>query len=205
MQNKRKLLTTIAISSLIYGLPVMADDVILDDLIVDGSLCVGATCVNAEEFDFDTIKLKADSPQIRFDDTSASASFPSNDWLMSVTPDATMTSVFSIIDATASVPVLQMGADATTGGVAIGPNAELVANAISVGAAGNERRIIHVATGTTATDAVNLAQFDAFKTTAAAAANAELTAFNTEITNLQNNITTLTNRINALVTRVDNL
>lgn len=201
---KHKLFKILALSTLLYGLPVIADEVILDDLIVNGSLCVGADCINGEVFDFDTIKLKTTSPQIRFDDTSASASFPGNDWLMSVTADAAMTSIFSIIDATAGIPVLRMGAG-NSGGVAIGANAELVANAISVGATGSEKRIIHVATGTATTDAVNLAQFNSFKATAAAAANTQLTAFNSELTTLQNNLNTLTTRLNELMTRVDNL
>ena len=56
------------------------DQVILDDLIVDGSACVGFDCVNGESFGFDTIRLKENNIRLHFDDTSASASFPSNDW-----------------------------------------------------------------------------------------------------------------------------
>jgi len=196
--------SVLAISTLIYSLPVMADQVILDNLVVQGNLCGGSDCVNGEVFDFDTIKLKTTSPQIRFEDTSASASFPGNDWLMSVTADPTTTSIFSITDATANIAVLKMGAG-SNGGVALGANATLENNTISVGSSGNERRIINVATGTATTDAVNLAQFNAFKTTATAAANTQLTAFNTELSTLQTNLTTLTNRLNALITRVDNL
>lgn len=59
-----------------------ADQVILDDLIVDGSLCVGFDCVNGESFGFDTIRLKENNLRIRFQDTSASASFPGNDWVI---------------------------------------------------------------------------------------------------------------------------
>jgi hypothetical protein len=57
-----------------------ADQVILDDLIVDGSACVGQDCVNGESFGFDTLRLKENNLRIKFQDTSASASFPSNDW-----------------------------------------------------------------------------------------------------------------------------
>jgi hypothetical protein len=56
------------------------DQVILDDLIVDGSLCVGFDCINGESFGFDTIRLKENNLRIKFQDTSNSASFPSNDW-----------------------------------------------------------------------------------------------------------------------------
>lgn len=57
-----------------------ADQVFADDVIVQGSLCVGLDCVNGENFGFDTIRLKENNTRIKFDDTSASGSFPSNDW-----------------------------------------------------------------------------------------------------------------------------
>lgn len=57
-----------------------ADVVHLDDVIISGSLCVGQDCVNGESFGFDTIRLKENNVRIKFDDTSASASFPNNDW-----------------------------------------------------------------------------------------------------------------------------
>ena len=58
----------------------LADQVILDDLIVDGSACVGQDCVNGESFGFDTIRLKENNLRIKFQDTSSTASFPTNDW-----------------------------------------------------------------------------------------------------------------------------
>lgn len=205
MKHKNRLLSSLAIVPLIFGLPVKADQVILDDLIVNGgSACIGTNCIDGEMFDFDTLKLKAASPQISFDDTSVSAAFPTNDWLMSVSNSAATTSIFSINDATADIPVLRMGAG-INGGVALGANSDLEDNTISVGASGNERRIINVAMGTATTDAVNMAQFDAFKTAATAAATTEITNFNNELTTLQAQINALTSRLNVLVTRVDNL
>ena len=59
---------------------VKADQQILDDLIVDGSACIGQDCVNGESFGFDTIRLKENNLRIKFQDTSSSASFPTNDW-----------------------------------------------------------------------------------------------------------------------------
>jgi len=56
------------------------DQVILDDLIVDGSICAGMDCVNGESFGFDTLRLKENNLRIKAQDTSNSASFPSNDW-----------------------------------------------------------------------------------------------------------------------------
>jgi len=60
------------------------DQVILDDLIVDGSACIGFDCVNGESFGFDTLKLKENNLRIKFQDTSSSSSFPSNDWQITV-------------------------------------------------------------------------------------------------------------------------
>jgi len=57
-----------------------ADQVIADDLIVQGSICAGQDCVNGESFGFDTLRLKENNLRIKFQDTSVSASFPSNDW-----------------------------------------------------------------------------------------------------------------------------
>jgi hypothetical protein len=56
------------------------DQVILDDLIVDGSACIGFDCVNGESFGFDTIRIKENNLRIKAQDTSSSASFPTNDW-----------------------------------------------------------------------------------------------------------------------------
>jgi len=50
------------------------------NVIIQGSLCVGQDCVTGESFGFDTIRLKENNLRIKFQDTSTSASFPSNDW-----------------------------------------------------------------------------------------------------------------------------
>jgi len=68
--------------------PAFADQVILDDLIVDGSICAGMDCVNGESFGFDTIRLKENNLRIKFQDTSSTASFPSNDWQITVNDSA---------------------------------------------------------------------------------------------------------------------
>ncbi len=61
-----------------------ADEVFIQDVIVQGSLCVGIDCVNGESFGFDTIRLKENNLRIKFQDTSASSSFPSRDWQITV-------------------------------------------------------------------------------------------------------------------------
>jgi hypothetical protein len=60
------------------------DQVILDDLIVTGSICAGFDCINGESFGFDTLVLKENNLRIFFRDTSNSASFPTNDWRITV-------------------------------------------------------------------------------------------------------------------------
>ena len=47
---------------------------------ISGSLCVGIDCVNGESFGFDTLRLKENNLRLHFQDTSTSASFPTNDW-----------------------------------------------------------------------------------------------------------------------------
>ena len=78
--KRNAIATTIAAAALMLGQQAIADQVILDDLIVDGSTCVGQDCVNGESFGFDTIRLKENNLRIKFQDTSSSASFPTNDW-----------------------------------------------------------------------------------------------------------------------------
>ncbi len=62
------------------GTTASADQVILDDLIVDGSACIGQDCVNGESFGFDTIRIKENNLRIKAQDTSTTASFPTQDW-----------------------------------------------------------------------------------------------------------------------------
>lgn len=88
---KRLALLPLAVlqAGLLLGSPgARADQVILDDLIVDGSECVGFDCVNGESFGFDTLRLKENNLRIRFQDTSSSASFPTNDWMIVINDSA---------------------------------------------------------------------------------------------------------------------
>jgi hypothetical protein len=56
------------------------DQVFIDDLIVVGSACIGQDCNNGESFGFDTFRMKENNLRMHFQDTSTSASFPTNDW-----------------------------------------------------------------------------------------------------------------------------
>lgn len=148
-------------SAIVFAPPVLADVFINDDLIVTFDTCVGSDCIDGEVFDFDGFKIKTNDPQIRFDDTSSSASFPSNDWSVGITDYSLGGSAdFIIKDATSDINVLVLQ-PAASGGVALGAGSTLEAGAISVGAAAAERPVKHVAAGVDATDAINLSQFNA--------------------------------------------
>ena len=78
------------------------DQVFLDDVIVDGSICVGMDCVNGESFGFDTGRFKENNLRLHFDDTSSSASFPSNDWRITINDSGNGgANYFAVEDATA--------------------------------------------------------------------------------------------------------
>ena len=163
--------------------PGFADQVIADDVIVDGSLCVGTTCADGEDFGFDTLRVKADSPQFLFDDTSNSGAFPNQDWLMGTGDDSVAAgATFFVRNVTNALNVLQL---APEGHVAIGAGSELVTGAISVGSLGNERRVTHVADAVDDHDAITLGQANAL--------------IDDEVADLQVRITGLNSRINAIL------
>jgi len=55
-----------------------------DDVIITGSLCVGFDCADGESFGFDTIILKEHNLRILFNDTSYTASYPTNSWRITI-------------------------------------------------------------------------------------------------------------------------
>ena len=79
-----------------------SDIVHFDDVIITRNLAVGAGAVNGETFDTDTVRLKEGYPLFHFDDTSATASFPRNDWRIVINDQFSGGSEhFSIEDSTA--------------------------------------------------------------------------------------------------------
>lgn len=78
----RRIVPLAAVAALLLPAPALADQVIPDDLIVQSSICSGFDCVDGESFSFDTLRLKENNTRIKFDDTSASADFASNDWAL---------------------------------------------------------------------------------------------------------------------------
>jgi len=81
MSNLKTTIKTSAISlALLSSANAFADIQHLDDVIISFSLCVGNDCANGESFGFDTIRMKENNIRIKAQDTSSSASFPTNDW-----------------------------------------------------------------------------------------------------------------------------
>src|SRR5205085_1095568 len=69
--------------------PVRAfDNVIADDLIVDGAACVGLDCADGETFGNEQLKLKANTVRLKFEDSSNTAGFATNDWQLSANEQA---------------------------------------------------------------------------------------------------------------------
>lgn len=82
--------------------PVAGAQVFNDDLIAVGSLAVGVDATASESFGFDTFRMKENNLRIHFDDTSASASFPGNDWRITINDSGNGgDNYFGIDDATA--------------------------------------------------------------------------------------------------------
>ncbi len=79
-----------------------AATVVADDQVVQGSQCVGVDCTGTESFGFDTVRLKENNLRMHFDDTSATAAFPANDWRFVFNDNSNAgESYFALEDATA--------------------------------------------------------------------------------------------------------
>lgn len=92
-----------------------ADQFIDDDLIVVGNECLGFDCTNGYSFGFDTLVMKENNLRIYFYDTSNSASFPANDWRITINDSANGgLNKFSIDDATNGKTPFTIEANATT-------------------------------------------------------------------------------------------
>ncbi len=84
-----------------------------DDVIITGSLCVGFDCADGESFGFDTIILKEHNLRIYFNDTSYTASYPTNAWRITIN-DSTNggASYFSIDDVDDGTSIFKVEAGA---------------------------------------------------------------------------------------------
>lgn len=94
-----------------------------DDQIVQGSLCAGSDCVNNESFGYDTIRLKTASPRIHFDDTSAIAGFPANDWRLIANDGGSNN--FALDDATSGNRIFSVTAGAPSNSLYVAANGKI--------------------------------------------------------------------------------
>ncbi len=62
----------------------MAAQVFATDVVVQGSECIGGDCPTAPSFGFDTLRFVENNLRIHFDDSSDTASFPGNDWRITI-------------------------------------------------------------------------------------------------------------------------
>lgn len=88
-----------------------------EDTYVVGSLCVGTDCADPETWAYDVIRLKENNLRIHFDDTSATSSFPNNDWRIIVNDTADGgANYFAVEDSTAAdkIFVIEAGAPANS-------------------------------------------------------------------------------------------
>lgn len=117
---------SVAIVTLLLTGPARADQVIADDLIVQGSQCVGFDCVNGESFGFATMILKENNVRLKFDDTSTSAGFPSNDWQITINDSASGgDSYFAIEDITGAKVPFKIMAGAPTNSLRVSSEGRL--------------------------------------------------------------------------------
>lgn len=101
-------------------LPSTKDVLHYDDVITTGSLCVGFDCENGEAFGFDTIILKEHNLRILFEDTSYTASYPTNDWRISINSSMNGgASYFSIDDASGGTSPFYVEAGAPSNSIHI--------------------------------------------------------------------------------------
>jgi hypothetical protein len=95
------------------GLASPQDVLHYDDVIITGSLCVGFDCADGESFGFDTIILKEHNLRIYFNDTSYTASYPTNSWRITIN-DSTNggASYFSVDDVDDGTSIFKVEAGA---------------------------------------------------------------------------------------------
>ena len=83
-----------------------------------------------------------------------------------------------------------------SGGIALGAGSAVESNAISVGSAGSERRIMHVADGVDDTDAATVGQLTSLNSSKAA-------QLDTDLASLQSSIDSLSARLDAVIDRLN--
>ncbi len=140
--------------TILFLLPIAVfsqDQVFTDDVIVQGSMQIGGSAQNGYSFGFNTFVMSEDNLRMLFDDTSASGSFPSNDWRFTFNDSSNGGSnYFSIDDVTGGKAPFRIDAGA--------PNhAFRIANSGNIGIGISDPGAIelHVADGDTPTMRLN--------------------------------------------------
>ncbi len=127
-QLRSRTLLTISVLALAAAsaTPAAADVVVPDDHIVQGSQCIGFDCVDGESFGADTLILKENNLRIFFNDTSAAAGFPANDWRIVANDQASGgRNYFAIEDATANRQIFSLSAGAPLNSLFMGSNGKI--------------------------------------------------------------------------------
>lgn len=149
------------------------------DVIVQGSMQIGGNAKNGHTFGFDTFVMSEDNLRMYFEDTSASGSFPANDWRFTFNDSSNGgDNYFSIDDATGGKKPFRIDAGAPN-------NAFRIANSGNIGIGTDNPGSIelHVADGDTPT--LRLAQNGSmgYKTQAWDLAGNESNFFIRDVTN----------------------
>ncbi len=132
MNTYKRFLAGTAMGALALGFTIASDapasaQVFNTDVIVKGSLCVGLDCPTNPSFGFDTERLQENNLRIHFDDTSTSASFPSNDWRIVVNDSSNGGgNYFAVEDSTAGRQVFRIEAGAIVNSLYVDSEGDVV-------------------------------------------------------------------------------
>lgn len=114
-----------AIGLLLLSAPVYAQNVINSNTTIYSSMCVGFDCLGTEAYGSDTIRLKENNLRIHFDDTSAAAGFPANDWRLIANDSGGGADYFGIEDSTAGRFVFRVFAGARENALTVDADGDL--------------------------------------------------------------------------------
>ncbi len=150
----RHILPLTAVMAGLFAMPLMAQEdadvpanqLFTEDVFIQGSLQIGFDAVNNGTFGSDTMIMRENNLRMLFDDTSSTASFPSNDWRFTFNGqnngDA---NYFSIDDATANTVPFRIDAGA-------GNNALYIESGGNVGLGNNDPAVeLHITDGDSST------------------------------------------------------
>ncbi|GAA4276688.1 T9SS type A sorting domain-containing protein [Aquimarina mytili] len=147
------------------------------DVIVQGSMQIGGNAQNGHSFGFDTFVMSEDNLRMYFDDTSGSASFPSNDWRFTFNDSSNGgDNYFAVDDATGNKTPFRIDAGAPNNAFRIADNGNIGIGTNSPG--GIELNILDNDTPT-----IRLGQNGGFGTQAWDVAGNEANFFVRDVTN----------------------